>query len=380
MAAIKTLPSIKKFFRRLPEPRVAGRSTHLLVEIVVMAICGVIADCDDFRQIEQFAKQRATWFGSFLKLPGGIPSHDTFERVFAALNPRILHNCCLQWIIAVSEALDLSHVAIDGKTSCGSARAGFGPLHVVSAWATKANVSLGEVAVDKKSNEITAIPKLLELLNLQGALVTVDAMGCQKDIAKQIVDRGGDYILAVKGNQETLLDDVQRTVEKALDGELEPGVMRQYCTNETAHGRQEKRTYIVIEHVAELRERELWPKVKVVGMCHRERTERGTTTNEVHYFIGSRRMSARRYAQSLRGHWSIENNLHWQLDVSFGEDASRVGDHQRSENLGILRKTSLSFLKRSQAQGSIARKRKLAALNTDFLREILVGANNIDKI
>jgi predicted transposase YbfD/YdcC len=380
MAAIKSLPSIKKYFRRLPDPRVTGRSTHLLIEIVVMAICGVIADCNDFREIEQFAKQRESWFKGFLKLPGGIPSHDTFARVLAVLNPRILQQCCLQWITAVNEVLGLGHIAIDGKTSRGSAGSGFRALHVVSAWATAANVSLGEVAVDKKSNEITAIPKLLEFLDLHGALVTIDAMGCQKEIAKKIVERGGDYILPVKGNQETLLEDVQRTVAKALDGELKPGVMRQFCTNEKGHGRQEKREYIVIDHAAEIRERALWPKVKVVGMCLRERTVRGKTTSEVHYFIGSRRMSARRYAHALRAHWAIENNLHWQLDVSFGEDASRIQERQVAQNFGILRKIALSLLKRNQSKNSIARKRKLAALDLDFLKEILVGANNIDKV
>jgi predicted transposase YbfD/YdcC len=380
MAAIKSLPAIKTFFRRLPEPRVAGRSKHLLIEIVVIAICGVIADCDDFHEVEQFAKQRADWFKGFLKLPSGVPSHDTFERVFAMLDTRVLHNCCLQWIIAVNEVLGVGHIAIDGKTSRGSGGAGFGALHVVSAWASAANVSLGEVAVDKKSNEITAIPVLLQHLDLRGALVTIDAMGCQKEIAKQIVDRGGDYILPVKGNQEKLLEDVQRTVEKALDGELKPGAMRQFSTNESGHGRQEKREYIVIEHVAEIRERALWPKIKMVGMCIRTRTVRGNTTSEVHYFIGSRRMGARQYAQALRAHWAIENNLHWQLDVSFGEDASKIQERHTAENLGVLRKTALSLLKRNQTKNSIARKRKLASLNLDFLKEILVGANNIAKV
>ena len=380
MAATTHLPAIKKYFRWLPEPRVAGRSRHLLIDIVVIAICAVIADCDDWSDIAQFGQKREAWFRRFLKLPHGIPSHDTFERVFAALDSRAFQRCCLKWFTAVGEVLSLGHIAIDGKTLRGSGSSAFRPLHVVSAWATEANLTLGQVAVDKKSNEIKAIPKLLELLDLHGALVTIDAMGCQKEIAKNIVDRGGDYILTVKANQEKLLADIQATVEKALDGKFQPGVMRQLTTREEGHGRQEERSYVVIENVEGLRDRKSWANVAVVGMCCGERTVGGETTAEVNYFIGSRRMTARKYAQALRGHWGIENNLHWQLDVSFGEDKSRIQERHAAENFGVLRKNALSLLKRNPAKKSIARKRKAAALDTAFLEEILVGATNIDKI
>jgi predicted transposase YbfD/YdcC len=380
MAATTTLPSIKKYFRRLPEPRVAGRSRHLLVDIVIIAICAVIADCDDWSDIAQFGQKREAWFRRFLKLPHGIPSHDTFERVFAALDSRAFQGCCLKWFAAVGEALGLGHIAIDGKTLRGSGTSELRPLHVVSAWATEANLTLGQVAVDKKSNEITAIPKLLELLDLHGALVTIDAMGCQKEIAKKIVERGGDYLLTVKANQEKLLEDVQATVEKALDGKFAPGVVRQVTTREEGHGRQEERSYVVVENVEGVRDRKSWPKITVVGMRRRERTVGGKTTTTVKYFIGSRRMTAHRCAQALRGHWEIENNLHWQLDVSFGEDSSRIQERQAAENFGVLRKNALSLLKRNPAKKSIARKRKAAALDTAFLEEILVGAANIDKV
>ena len=380
MAATTTLPSIKKYFRWLPEPRVAGRSRHLLVDIVVIAICAVIADCDDWSDIAQFGRKRETWFRRFLKLPHGIPSHDTFERVFAALDSRAFQGCCLKWFAAVGEVLSLGHIAIDGKTLCGSGSSELRPLHVVTAWATEANLTLSQVAVDKKSNEITAIPKLLDLLDLHGALVTIDAMGCQKEIAQKIVERGGDYLLTVKANQEKLLEDIQATVEKALDGKFAPGVVRQITTREEGHGRQEERSYVVIENVEGLRDRKSWAKIKVVGMCCRERTVAGKTTTEVNYFIGSRRMTARRCAQALRGHWGIENNLHWQLDVSFGEDSSRIQERHAAENFGVLRKNALSLLKRNPTKQSIARKRKAAALDTAFLEEILVGATNMEKI
>jgi len=380
MAATSPLPSIKKYFRWLPDPRVAGRSRHLLVDIVVIAICAVISDCDDWSDIAQFGRKREAWFRRFLKLPHGIPSHDTFERVFAALDSRAFQGCCLKWFAAVGEVLSLGHIAIDGKTLCGSGSSELRPLHVVTAWATEANLTLSQVAVDKKSNEITAIPKLLDLLDLHGALVTIDAMGCQKEIAKKIVDRGGDYLLTVKANQEKLLEDIQATVEKALDGKFAPGVVRQVTTRNEGHGRQEERSYVVIENVEGLRDRKSWAKIKVVGMCCRERTVAGKTTTEVNYFIGSRRITARRCAQALRGHWGIENNLHWQLDVSFGEDSSRIQERHAAENFGVLRKNALSLLKRNPTKQSIARKRKAAALDTAFLEEILVGATNMDKI
>src|SRR4029453_7109026 len=199
-------------FRTLPDPRVVGRTQHRLLDILVMAICGVIGNCDDWPDIALFARQRERGFRRFLPMPGGVPSHDTFERVFAALDPRAFERCCLAWLREVANLMGVDHIAIDGKTLCGSAGTKLGPLHLVSAWATQLHLTLGQVAVDGKSNEITAIPQLLELLDLNGALVTIDAIGCQKAIAQQIVAGGGDYVLVVKGNQGQLLEDIQETV------------------------------------------------------------------------------------------------------------------------------------------------------------------------
>jgi predicted transposase YbfD/YdcC len=351
-----------------------------LVDIIVLAICGVIADCDDWHDIALFARKREVWFKRFLKLPGGIPCHDTFARVFAALDPRALQRCCLAWLREAADLVGAGQIAIDGKTLRGSAGSPLGPLHLVSAWATEARLTLGQVGVDGKSNEITAIPKLLELLDLRGALVTIDAIGCQKAIAKQIVDGGGDYVLVVKGNQPGLLADIQQTVEKALDGALPEGTVRQSTTREEGHGRREERSCVVIQHVAGIGERKAWARLTTVGMCLRERTVNGATTAEVCYFIGSRRMGARRYAAALRNHWGIENNQHWQLDVSFGEDASRVEDRSGGANLALLRKLALSLLKQNPCKESIARKRKAAALDPAFLAEIVAGANKLEEI
>ena len=380
MAATARIGLLRKHFRPLKDPRVVGRSRHLLFDIIVLALCGVIANCDDWPDIALFAHKREAWFGRFLQLPHGVPSHDTFERVFAVLDPRVFERCCLAWLREVAGLVGVGHIAIDGKTLCGSAGSSLGPLHLVSAWATQANLTLAQVAVDGKGNEITAIPQLLALLDLDGALVTIDAIGCQKAIAKQIVAGGGDYVLAVKGNQGRLLDDIQETVAQALDGELPAGKVRQYTTTEERHGRREERSCVMIEYTRGIRDRKEWHNLTTVGMVRHTRTVNGETTTEARYFIGSRRMGARRYLAALRDHWTIENNQHWQLDVSFREDANRVENRHGAANLALMRKMALGLLKRHPAKASIARKRKTAALDPEFLAETLAGAMNLDKI
>jgi predicted transposase YbfD/YdcC len=375
--ATSSVGSIKKHFRRVWDPRVVGRTRHLLVDILVMAICGVIADCDSWRDIAFFARKRRSWFKRFLKLPSGIPSHHTFERVFNQLNPQTFQNCFVSWVKEISELVGLRHIAIDGKAlrSSGNEGAGLKMLHAVSAWAAEQHLILGQVMTDAKSNEITAIPKLLELLDLHGALVTIDAMGCQKEIAAQIVKQGGDYVLAVKGNQKHLLEDIQATVDKAVDGLLPEKQVEQYTKKESGHGRQEVRSYMVIHNVEDIRDREQWAKLSTVGICRSDRTVNGQTSTEVRYFIGSRKMGPRKYGRVLRGHWSIENNLHWQLDVSFGEDESGIENRNAGANFAAMRRIALSLLKQNPSQESIGRKRKEAAMDTDFLAEILTGAN-----
>jgi predicted transposase YbfD/YdcC len=380
MAAISHVGSMKRYFRSLKDPRVRNRSDHLLIDIIAIALCGVIANCDGWTDIIDFAQNHLEWFKRFLKLPNGIPSHDTFERVFANIDPAVFNRCCIAWLHDVSDVVGLRHIAIDGKTLRGSASSTLGPLHVVSAWATQANLSLGEVAVEGKSNEIKAIPELLKLLDLKGALVTIDAIGCQKAIAQQIVDKGGNYLFAVKGNQEHLLEDIQATVTKALDGELAKHQVATVTTTAAGHGRKEQRTYLVITNLESIRDRDLWVGLTTVGMCWHERTVNGKTTEEAHYFIGSGRLGAGKVAQALRGHWGIENNLHWQLDVHFGEDRSRIQQRTAARNFTSMRKLALCVLKRHPAEKSIPRKRKLAAQNIDFLTEILTGAAKVEKV
>jgi predicted transposase YbfD/YdcC len=371
--------SITKYFTKLKDPRRRHRRLHHLQDILVIALCAIIAGAQDWQEIETFGRKRRAWLQRFLALPNGIPSHDTFERVFDRLNPQAFQTCFREWVQAVSAALRIKHVAIDGKTLRGSGSAKLGPLHLVSAWATAQHLSLGQVAVDAKSNEITAIPALLELLDLQGALVTIDAMGCQKAIAQKIVDQGGNYALTVKENQPHLLADIQLRFEQAFDTDFADLEHDTWEKRERGHGREELRCYTVLHTTAGIRHAEDWAGLTTIGMCYSERTVQGKTTTEVRYFIGSKKASAKYYGTGLRHHWGIENNLHWQLDVNFGEDQNRVSKRNAAENLALLRRLTLTLLQAHPAKLSIAKKRFAAALDPDFLEEILRGDGILEK-
>jgi predicted transposase YbfD/YdcC len=371
--------SITTFFAKLPDPRRAHRRLHSLQDIIAIALCAVIAGAQDWQQIETFGRKRRDWLRGFLALPNGIPSHDTFERVFDRLKPQAFQACFQEWVQAISAALRIKHVAIDGKTLRSSGSAKLGPLHLVSAWATAQHLSLGQVAVDAKSNEITAIPALLDLLDLGGALVTIDALGCQKAIARKIVDLGGHYALTVKENQGHLLEDIQQVLAKAFDTNFAGLDHDTYATRERGHGREEYRCYTVVHTTEGVRQADAWAGLTTIGMCHSERTVHGETTSEVRYFIGDQKLSAKYYGKGLRHHWGIENNLHWQLDVNFGEDRNRVQKRNAAENLALVRRLTLSLLKAHPSKDSIAKKRFAAALDTDFLEEILRADGILEK-
>jgi predicted transposase YbfD/YdcC len=371
--------SIPQYFRKLKDPRRSHRRLHLLQDIIVIALCAVIAGAQDWQEIETFGRKRHAWLKRFLKLPNGIPSHDTFERVFDRLAPHAFQACFRNWVRAVQEKLAIKHVAIDGKTLRGSGSDVLGPLHLVSAWATAQRLSLAQLAVDSKSNEITAIPALLELLDLQGALVTIDAMGCQKALAQKIIDRGGDYALTVKENQEHLWQDIQESLVTAIESDFAGLHYDIHDTRERGHGREEYRCYTVLHHTAGIRNAEAWAGLTTIGMCCSERTVHGVTSQEVRYFIGSRKASAKVYGKALRNHWGIENSLHWQLDVTFDEDHNRVTKRNGAENLALLRRLTLSLLHAHPAKLSIAKKRFAAALDPAFLEEILQADGILEK-
>jgi predicted transposase YbfD/YdcC len=367
--------TIKKYFRALKDPRIDRHKRHLLLDIVVIAICGVICGCDDWQQIETFGRSRREWLEKFLRLPHGIPSHDPFER----LDPQAFQACFRHWMQALNQTLGLSQVAIDGKTLCGSARGELKGLHLVSAWATANSLSLGQVAVAEKSNEIPAIPQLLELLDVKGALVTIDAMGCQKEIAAAIVAKNADYVLTVKDNQPTLRASIQACFAKAFEQDFAGLQHDTYETKDQGHGREETRSYSILIDPPEFAAPD-WTGIRVLGMCGRERICNGETSHEVVYFIGSRKASAKVYGDALRSHWGIENGLHWQLDTSFAEDDNRVSNRRGAENLAVVRRLALSLLKQHPEKRSIACKRLRAALEPGFLQEVLGIDGNAAKV
>lgn len=365
--------SLHQHLRRLQDPRINRRKRHLLGDILTIAICAVVAGANTWPDIESFGHKRREWLQRFLDLPNGIPSHDTFERLFDRLQPQALQTTLLGWLHEMSAALGVRHIAIDGKTlrHSGGGSSPLRYLHLVSAWAVEANLTLGQVATEEKSNEIEAIPRLLELLDVRGALVSIDALGCQKEIAATIVSGGGDYVLTVKDNQEHLRDDIEACFIKAYDTDCQGIRYEKHETVEKGHGRQEKRVYELIHGPEGLRGQAEWKKLMVIGKCYSERTVGGKTTSALRYFIGSRRCGVKRYGAALRNHWRMENCLHWQLDVTFGEDASRIQKRHGAENFALLRRLALALLKRHPGKKSMRSKRYEATLDVTFLEEIL---------
>jgi len=359
-----------RYLADLPDPRVNRTKRHRLDDILVIALCAVICGADTFEEIEAFGRAKHDWLRRSLELPNGIPSHDTFNRVLAALDRRKFAECFARWMSVLCDRAGLRPIAVDGK-ACRAAPGGTfsGCLHLVSAWAVENRLILGQVAVEDGSHEIAAIPELLRLLDLNGALVTIDAAGCQKEIAGQIRQQGGDYLLPVKGNQPAL----ERAVHAAFDraAEAEFAGCPAAATVEDGHGRHEERYVTVLRDPTGLPAG--WADVAAVVMVGRERAAGGRNTSTAHYYITSLRCSVKKLAGYIRGHWGIENGLHWCLDVSFGEDANRTRDRNAGANLGLVRRVAASLLKQDARRGSIKAKRFSAALDEQYLERALQG-------
>jgi predicted transposase YbfD/YdcC len=365
--------AIPTHFANLPDPRVSCTCQHELSDVIIIALCAVISGADSWYEIAAFGRAKKAWLAGFLKLPNGIPSHDTFNRVFSALDPVAFQDCFTNWVNAICDKLGYQFLRIDGKSLRGSADAGkgLGCLHTVSIWASDNGIVLGQAAVDHKSNEITAIPKLLEVLDLKGAIVTIDAMGCQKEIARLIKKQGGDYLLALKENQKTLYKDVVACFDKALEEGFAGLRYQVYHTQEKGHGRDEDRVYTVIYDPPGLSTQGEWEGLKAIVLVSRERVAGEHYSLEPHYYIASCSELAKVFATGIRGHWSIENGVHWVLDVAFGEDACRTRTGNAAENLAWLRRVALAILKQDPSPGSIKGKRKRAGWDTAFLAHLL---------
>ena len=370
MMPVRDPAAFQEHFKNLNDPRVERTRKHPLINIVFIAVCGVLSGANSFAAIEEFGLDRRTWFARFLDLTNGVPSDDTFARVLARLDPGAFERCLLSWIQAVQEVTDHRLIAIDGKTLRGSydRRDGKAAIHMVSAWASENKLSLGQVVVDEKSNEITAIPELLRLLDVSGALVTIDAMGCQKEIADLIREGEGDYVLAVKQNQPTLYEQVEEAVGAGL--EQDASDLDEHRTVEVGHGRQETRTYVVFPAPETVDPDGAWRDLSAVGMAITESTDaQGRCRLEVRYYILSALLSAARFAGAVRGHWSIENNLHWQLDVSFREDQCRVRTDNAPANLSVIRRFALGLLKRETSCRRGIETKRLKCAASDAYRE-----------
>jgi predicted transposase YbfD/YdcC len=368
--------SIVEHFGRLTDPRVEERVEHRLLDIIVIAICGVICGADSWVEIEEFGKARQEWLKGFLDLPNGIPSHDTFGRVFACLSAHQFQACFMSWIEAVFRATAGEIGAIDGETLRRSYNRGSdkAAIHMVSAWATVNRVVLGQRKTEEKSNEITAIPELLKLLELKDCIVTIDAMGCQKEIVAQITDQGGDYVLALKGNQGQLHEEVVEFFEYAQAKDFK-GIPYSYHENiEADHGRIERRRYWTVDDLAWLEEKPKWKGFNLIGMVESERHTGEKVAVERRYYISSLGNQAARFSQAVRGHWGIENSLHWSLDVTFKEDACRIRQGQAAENFAVLRHTAVSLLQQEKtAKVGLKVKRLKAALDIQYLTKVLTG-------
>lgn len=370
------LSSMVKHFESLPDPRHERNRRHLLVEVIAIAMCGVIVGCSGPTAIARWAKAKKEWLQEVLTLPQGVPSRDCIRRVLTTLQPEAFQTCFQSWIAGlVSEANDSGEdIAIDGKTLRRShdSNHGLGPLHLVSAWACGRGLSLGQIATEEKSNEITVIPALIDQIDVQGAVVTIDAMGCQKDIARKIVNAQGDYVLAVKDNQPKLYEAIAEVFSDERQDALLKMPHRKHQTREKGHGRRDERYYVLAKIPPHFPLKKMWPGVKAIGMAVRLTEKRdGTLSGDTRYFIASRYLSGSRFAQAVRGHWGIENSLHWVLDVTFDEDQSRTRNRHMADNLSWLRRFAISLLKRHPLQDSIKGKCQIAGWNNEFLLEVL---------
>ena len=371
----KVSTRIQDHFVELTDPR-RRKVTYPLINIVTITLCAVVCGADDFVCIAEYGRKKRKWLSQFLDLSAGIPSHDRFNAILGAIKPEEFERCLLSWITALHEVTDGQIVAIDGKTLRRSfdAASSKSAIHMVSAWATANHISLGQVVVDEKSNEITAIPKLLEILALSKCLVTIDAMGCQTEIAEKIVKAGADYVLAVKGNQPTLHDGIEGFFKRHLEGSFADIDVAYHETQERGHGREDTRLYFVCPAPDNLPDRRRWKKLKAIGMAMTESRRGAKHTMEARYYILSRKLSAKKFAAAVREHWSIENSLHWQLDVTFGEDQSRIRKGHADANFSILRRTALSLLKNNHTlKVGVKNKRLSAGWCDDYLAQVLVG-------
>jgi len=369
-----SLESLREAVSQISDPRIEGRSEHLLVDLVCITILAVLCGADDFVAVATFARMRRMWLKQFFELPSGIPSHDTFTRVLGLIDPKQFSACLVNWTAALQTALKGRQVVIDGKTARGSVRKskGLRAMHLVSAWAAEAGLTLGQVAVDEKSNEITAIPELLDLLSLKGAIVTIDAMGMQTAIVEKIRGKQADYVIGLKDNQPTLAADMRQLLEKGCLTDFDELTTDVQTTIEKAHGGVEQRDVRAIEIPKDSPHRNTWKDMRTLAVVLK-RTERDGIENfETRFYLSSLPPKAALLSKAIRSHWGIENTLHWSMDVTFHEDHHRLLDRNGVCNLSAIRRLAVSILRRDTTSKIGAKnKRFQAALNPAYILDVL---------
>lgn len=366
--------SIAQHFGSLPDPRTNKNIRHLLDDIVIISILAVICGADDFKAIQRFGRAKEDWLVTFLVLPNGIPSHDTFRAVFCAMSPTAFQECFCSWVNALIGGLDSQIVAIDGKTVRGSKnrRHGKSAIHMVSAWAADNKLVLGQVKTEEKSNEITAIPELLKVLDIRGCIVTTDAMGCQGKITKQIIFGGADYVLALKENHKKLYDAVEAFFSEADSNGYETIDVDYHEVKESGHGRIETRRYWTAHAPEDLPNKAKFDSLRTIGMVESTRVVDGNESIEHRYYISSIDNDAEKFGVATRDHWGVENPLHWRLDVGFREDECRLRTGNAAENFSTLRRIALNLLTSDKATSlGIKNKRLAAGWDNDYLIKLL---------
>lgn len=363
--------SFLEHFSGIPDPRSMTNRKHLLIDILFITLCAVICGAKGWEEIAEFGMCRKDWLNKFIQLPNGIPSHDTFRDVFLFLDTEKFNESFGRWILDIAKKIPGEVISIDGKTSRRSSSKNKKPLHLVSAWASKNSLILGQMKVNEKSNEITAIPEILRVLDISGCIVTIDAMGCQKDIAAEIIEKGGDYILALKGNQGDFHAQVKDFMDISVETKFEDIPHEKMETIEKDHGRIETREYYLVNELDWLKNRDDWVGLNSVGVVVSQRKTRDKTTKEARLYISSLKSDVKRFADGVRSHWGVES-MHWTLDVSFQEDQCRKRMEKSPENFAIIRHFVVNLLKKEQTyKGSFARKQFRAALNENYLEKVL---------